>query len=83
MVQIFTSKKGKTLQTQFRELTTLVKTAVERTFIGKNLGTTKQVISDMINFSSDPSFAIDREGRVVAWNTSMEQLTDTPGRCSP
>jgi Tfp pilus assembly protein PilF len=56
----------------------LVKTAVERTYIGKNLGTTKQVISDMINFSSDPGFAIDREGRVVAWNTSMEQLTDTP-----
>jgi len=74
----FYIKKGEDPQTQFRELTTLVKTAVERTFIGKNLGTTKQVISDMINFSSDPSFAIDREGRVVAWNTSLEQLTDTP-----
>ena len=74
----FYIKKGEDPQTQFRELTTLVKTAVERTFIGKNLGTTKQVISDMINFSSDPSFAIDREGKVVAWNTSMEQLTDTP-----
>jgi CheY-like chemotaxis protein len=74
----FYIKKGEDPQKQFRELTTLVKTAVERTFIGKNLGTTKQVISDMINFSSDPSFAIDREGKVVAWNTSMEQLTDTP-----
>ena len=74
----FYIKKGEDPQTQFRELVTLVKTAVEKTYIGKNLGTTKQVISDMINFSSDPSFAIDREGRVVAWNTSMEQLTDTP-----
>jgi PAS domain S-box-containing protein len=74
----FYIKKGEDPQTQFRELVTLVKTAVERTYLGKNLGTTKQVISDMINFSSDPSFAIDREGRVVAWNTSMEQLTDTP-----
>jgi tetratricopeptide (TPR) repeat protein len=74
----FYIKKGENPQTQFRELIALVKTAVERTYIGKNLGTTKQVISDMINFSSDPSFAIDREGKVVAWNTSMEQLTDTP-----
>jgi tetratricopeptide (TPR) repeat protein len=32
----------------------------------------------MINFSSDPSFAIDRDGKVVAWNDSMEQLTDIP-----
>jgi DNA-binding response OmpR family regulator/Flp pilus assembly protein TadD len=74
----FYIKKGEDPQTQFRELITLVKTAVERTYIGKNLGTTKRVISDMINFSSDPSFAIDREGKVVAWNTSLEQLTDTP-----
>ena len=74
----FYIKKGEDPQMQFRELVTMVKTAVERTYIGKNLGTTKRVIADMINFSSDPSFAIDREGRVVAWNTSMEQLTDTP-----
>jgi tetratricopeptide (TPR) repeat protein len=63
---------------QFRELITMVKTAVEKTYAGKNLGTTKRVIADMINFSSDPSFAIDREGKVVAWNTSLEQITDTP-----
>jgi hypothetical protein len=31
----------------------------------------------MINFSIDPSFAIDFEGKVIAWNTSMEQLTGT------
>jgi len=74
----FYLKKGEDPQAQFRELVTMVKTAVERTYIGKNLGTTKRVISDMINFSSDPSFAIDREGKVVAWNTSMEQLTDAP-----
>jgi DNA-binding response OmpR family regulator len=74
----FYIKKGEDPQMQFRELITMVKTAVEKTYIGKNLGTTRRVISDMINFSSDPSFAIDREGKVVAWNTSMEQLTDTP-----
>ncbi|MDD1695864.1 MAG: response regulator [Methanoregula sp.] len=71
----FFLQKGEDPQAQFRELVTMVKTAVERTYIGKNLGTYKRIILDLINFSSDPSFAIDREGKVVAWNVSMEQLT--------
>lgn len=73
----FFLKKGDNPQMQFRELVTMVKTAVERTYLGKNLGTSKRIITDMINFFSDPGFAIDREGKVIAWNTSMEQLTDT------
>jgi len=72
----FFLQKGEDPQMQFRELVTMVKTAVERTYLGRNLGTTKQIIYDLINFSSDPSFAIDREGVVVAWNPPMEQLTD-------
>jgi len=72
----FFLQKGEDPQMQFRELVTMVKTAVERTYLGRNLGTTKRIIYDMINFSSDPSFAIDREGKVVAWNAPMEQLTD-------
>jgi DNA-binding response OmpR family regulator/Flp pilus assembly protein TadD len=72
----FFLQKGEDPQMQFRELITMVKTAVERTYLGRNLGTTKRIIYDMINFSSDPSFAIDREGKVVAWNAPMEQLTD-------
>jgi len=72
----FFLQKGEDPQMQFRELVTMVKTAVERTYLGRNLGSTKRIILDMINFSSDPSFAIDREGVVVAWNAPMEQLTD-------
>jgi len=74
----FYLKKGENPEMQFRELVTMVKTAVEKTYLGKNLGTTRRVITDLINFSSDPGFAIDHVGKVVAWNTSMEQLTDTP-----
>ncbi len=37
-----------------------------------------RIISDLMNFSSDPSLAIDRDGRVVAWNDSLEQLTGFP-----
>lgn len=72
----FFLQKGEDPQMQFRELVKMVKTAVERTYLGRNLGTTRRIIFDMVNFSSDPSFAIDREGVVVAWNAHMEQLTD-------
>jgi len=72
----FFLQKDEEPQKQFHELCDMVKTAVESTYIGKKLGTTRKIISDMINFSVDPSFAIDRDGKVVAWNASMEQLTD-------
>ena len=74
----FFLQKDEDPQKQFHELCNMVKTAVESTYIGKKLGTSNKILSDMINFSLDPSFAIDREGKVVAWNASMEQLTDTP-----
>jgi hypothetical protein len=56
----------------------MVKKAMERSAMGRALGTTQRIIVDMINFSSDPCFAIDRDGKVVAWNDSIEQLTDVP-----
>ena len=72
----FFLQKGDDPQAKFRELVTMVKSAVEKTYSGKKLGTNKRIILDLINFSSDPSFAIDREGNVIAWNVSMEQLTN-------
>ena len=63
---------------QFRELVAMVKQAVEQNYIGRSLGTTQRIISDIINFSSDPSFAIDRDGKVMAWNDSIEHLTGVP-----
>ena len=74
----FFLKKDEDPQKQFHELSDMIKTAVESTYIGKKIGTSRKIISDMVNFSLDPSFAIDREGKVVAWNASMEHLTDTP-----
>ncbi len=74
----FFLKKGESPRHQFRELETMVKKAIEQSAMGRALGTTQRIIADLINFSSDPSFAIDRDGKVVAWNDSMEQLTDVP-----
>jgi CheY-like chemotaxis protein len=73
----FFLKKDEDPKKQFHELCDMVKTAVESTYIGKKIGTSRKIISDMINFYPDPVFAIDREGKVVAWNAAMEQLTDT------
>ncbi|PKL58001.1 MAG: hypothetical protein CVV34_04600, partial [Methanomicrobiales archaeon HGW-Methanomicrobiales-5] len=74
----FFLKKGDDPRAEFHELVTMVKRAVEHNSLGRTLGTTQRIIAEMINFSSDPSFAIDRDGKVVAWNESMEQLTGTP-----
>jgi DNA-binding response OmpR family regulator len=74
----FFLKKGEDPRVQFRELVTMAKRAVEQNSLGRSVGTTQRIISDLINFSSDPGFAIDRDGKVVAWNDSMEQLTDVP-----
>ncbi len=74
----FLLKKGEDPRHQFRELVEMVKRATERNSMGRAIGTTQRIIADMINFSSDPSFAVDRDGKVVAWNDSMEQMTDVP-----
>jgi DNA-binding response OmpR family regulator len=74
----FLLKKGEDPRHQFRELVIMVKKAIERNATGRSLGTTQKIIAEMVNFSSDPCFAIDREGKVVAWNDSLEQLSDIP-----
>lgn len=34
-----------------------------------------QRLSDIINFLPDPTFAVDLEGRVIAWNLAIEEMT--------
>jgi len=74
----FYLKKREDTRMQFRELMGMVRTAAERSYIGKPVGTTQRIIADMINFASDPMFAVDTKGIVLAWNDAMEQLTDVP-----
>ena len=35
----------------------------------------EQRLSEIINFLPDATFAIDRQGRVIAWNQAMEEMT--------
>lgn len=39
------------------------------------LEASKRLYENIINFLPDPTFAIDLEGRVIAWNMAMENLT--------
>jgi PAS domain S-box-containing protein len=35
----------------------------------------RQLFMDIINFLPDPTYVIDRDGRVIAWNRALEQLS--------
>ncbi|MBN1195263.1 MAG: PAS domain S-box protein [Methanomicrobiaceae archaeon] len=60
-------------------------TLIEFQSVGRDISETKEVetalrksekmLSDIINFLPDPTFAIDREGRVIAWNHAIEEMT--------
>lgn len=35
-------------------------------------------IADILEFLPDPTFVVDREGRVIAWNRAIEVMTEVP-----
>lgn len=63
---------------QFHEIAGIAKKISSQSLRKRSDDALSRVIGDLINFSSDPSFAISRYGVVIAWNDSMEQLTDVP-----
>ncbi|MHB8119653.1 MAG: PAS domain S-box protein [Methanothrix sp.] len=38
----------------------------------------EQRLSDIIDFLPDATFAVDREGKVIAWNRAIEEMTSVP-----
>ena len=55
----------------FRDIT-------DRKRITDRLREAEQQLSDIINFLPDATFAIDREGIVIAWNHAIEEMTGVP-----
>jgi PAS domain S-box-containing protein len=47
----------------------------ERKLAEDALRNSERRLADIINFLPDATFAIDREGRVIAWNQAMEEMT--------
>jgi len=71
----FFLQKGDDPTTQFRELAHMIKQAQDRRLVGRSPGTSRKILADVMSFSMEAMFGIDREGIVIAWNTAMADLS--------
>ncbi len=71
----FYLKKGEDIQPQLREMVHMIRRAVEGKIVGRGIGTSQKILSDAVHFFSEPAFAIDRDGAVIAWNNGMATLS--------
>jgi PAS domain S-box-containing protein len=67
--------KGIDPRSRFDELSTNIKKAVRRRQEREAIKRSERRLSDIINFLPDATFAIDLEGKVIAWNKAMEEMT--------
>ncbi len=74
----FYLQKGGDPIPQFTELAHKIRQAVNRRSAELALKESEKRLSDIINFLPDATFAIDLEGKVIAWNRAMEELTHIP-----
>ncbi|MFA4848819.1 MAG: PAS domain S-box protein [Methanoregula sp.] len=44
----------------------------------KQISESRELFADIISFLPDPTFVIDKEGKVLAWNRAIEQLSGVP-----
>ncbi|MFA4850199.1 MAG: PAS domain S-box protein [Methanoregula sp.] len=71
----FYLQKGGDPTAQFVELEHKIKLAIERRRTDDELKESRQRMTDIINHLPDATFAIDLDGKVIAWNRAMEEMT--------
>ncbi len=71
----FYLQKGGDPQAQFAELAHKIRQAVRRKEAEKLFCESEKRLSDIINFLPDATFAIDKSGKVIAWNRAIEEMT--------
>lgn len=74
----FYIQKGGDARAQFAELAHKIRQAVARRQAEHSLVESEKRLADIINFLPDATFAIDKEGRVIAWNHAIEEMTGVP-----
>ena len=74
----FYLQKGGEPVSQFTELAHKIQQAVSRRRAEIALSDSEQRLTDIINFLPDATFAIDRSGKVIAWNHAIEEMTGVP-----
>jgi PAS domain S-box-containing protein len=62
-------------RSQFDELAQNMKRVIKRRQAREAIKNSERRLSSLINYLPDPTFAIDLEGKVIAWNKAMEDLT--------
>ena len=67
--------KGGDAVSQFAELAHKVKQAVSQRRAEASIRDHERSEADIINFLPDATFAIDRDGVVIAWNRAIEKMT--------
>jgi PAS domain S-box-containing protein len=71
----FYLQKGGDVKAQFAELQHKIRQAVARRQAEHSLVESEKRLTDIINFLPDATFAIDREGKIIAWNRAIEEMT--------
>ncbi len=71
----FYLQKGGEPRSEFVELSHKIRSAIERREAIDALKASRRQFSEMISALPDPTFAIDRDHRVIAWNRALEQFT--------
>ncbi len=74
----FYLQKGGDVKSQFAELSHKVKQAVARRQAELSLIESEKRLTDIINFLPDATFAINRDGIIIAWNRAIEEMTGLP-----
>ncbi|PKG32899.1 PAS domain S-box protein, partial [Methanoregula sp.] len=71
----FYLQKGGDPKAQFAELAHKIRQAVSKRQAEYALQDSERRLSDLINFLPDATFAIDTDGKVIAWNRAIEEMT--------
>ena len=74
----FYLQKGGDPTSQFAELEHKVRQAVRRRTAERSKHELEQRLADIIDFLPDAMLAVDTEGKVIAWNRAIEDLTGVP-----
>jgi PAS domain S-box-containing protein len=73
-------QKGGDPKSQFAELIHQIHQAVAKRRAEEELRESRKRLADIIDFLPDAVFAIDREGRVIAWNRAIEEMTSVSAK---
>ncbi len=74
----FYLQKGGEVMAQYAELAHKIRQAVSRRQAEIALIESEKRLADIIDFLPDATFAIDRDGTVIAWNRAIEDMTGIP-----